>query len=319
MSASVTQSPSLSRTALVSLLLGLASIFLLIITGVPAMVLGLRGLRAVNGSDGRLRGRGLAVTGLVLGGLGTLLTILGAGAIVALRLREMSNRTMSLNNLREIGVSLNKYADANGHFPCGTWPSLTLPEQRRVGWMAEVVPFLGEGTEANEEYQKLARRIHRRKAWDAPANEPVVQTVVRPFLCLGHPDFRPNTPPGLSHYTGLAGVGTDAPLLSRKNPRAGAFGTDRGIKRREAQAGISFCLVAVETAYDNGPWLCGLPATVRGVPRREEELFGPERPFGGIYQGGFHALWLDGSARWLSDATPADLFREQATLIGRDE
>jgi prepilin-type processing-associated H-X9-DG protein len=185
--------------------------------------------------------------------------------------------------------------------------------------MAEIVPFLGEGTAAAEDYQALARRIQRRKAWDDPANAPAVNTVVRPFLCPGHPDFRPNTPPGVSHYTGLAGVGADSPSLSREDPRAGVFGTDRGVKRSEAVAGISFTLVAVETAYENGPWLCGLPATVRGVPRRDDDLFGEDRPFGGIHRGGLNGLWLDGSARWMSDATPPNLFREQVTLTGREE
>ena len=133
----MTTPANVSRAAVASFLLGLASLFLLVLTGIPAMVLGLRGLRAVNASDGRLLGRRLAVAGLALGGLGTLLTVLGVGGIVALKLREASNRTMSLNNLRQIGVALNKYADAHGHFPSGTWQSLTLPEERRVGWMAE--------------------------------------------------------------------------------------------------------------------------------------------------------------------------------------
>ena len=55
------------------------------------------------------------------------------------------------------------------------------------------------------------------------------------------------------------------------------------------------------------------------VPRRDDELFGEDRPFGGIHRGGLNGLWLDGSARWMSDATPPNLFREQATLAGREE
>lgn len=312
--------PPLSRAALLSFLLGLASVLLVLLalTGIPALIIGLRALRAINAEDGQLRGRRLAIAGMALGGLGTLLTVVGAACIVFVQLQEKSNRVTSMNNLRQIGQALDKYRVANEHYPPGTLPSLTLPDSRRIGWMADVVPFLGEGTARNETYLELAAKIQRRKAWNDPANEAVVNTVVRPFLCPGHPDFSPTSTPGLSHYIGIAGLGADAPTLDRANRRAGVFGTDRGIKRREALAGISFTVVAVESGHDNGPWLCGIPATVRGVPRKEESLFGVGCPFGGINSGGFHALWLDGSARWLNDSYPVDVFRAQATLVGRE-
>ncbi len=57
----------ISGKAIVSSILGVLSLVLLVLTGIPAMVLGLRALREVNMSDGALRGRGLAITGMLLG------------------------------------------------------------------------------------------------------------------------------------------------------------------------------------------------------------------------------------------------------------
>src|SRR4029077_5214626 len=102
--------------------LGLSSfaLGLLALTGVPALVIGLRALRAVNPSDGRLRGGRPAVAGMALGGLATLTTAVGVAAILALRAQDASRRVECANHLRLIGSSLYKYADAHGSFPAAT-------------------------------------------------------------------------------------------------------------------------------------------------------------------------------------------------------
>src|SRR5262245_28706351 len=108
--------------AVLAFLLGVASVglFLLALTGVPAMVLGFRSLRAVNASDGRFRGARLAVAGMILGGIGTLLTVVGIAAVVFLRVQVDSRRMTCTDNLRQIGIALNKYADTHDRFPAAT-------------------------------------------------------------------------------------------------------------------------------------------------------------------------------------------------------
>src|SRR5450755_703431 len=80
--ASSPQIPQISRWAAVSLFLGLASLLLLFLAGIPAIWIGLNALRAVNASDGRLRDRRLAVAGAALGGLGCLAAIIGFVVLV---------------------------------------------------------------------------------------------------------------------------------------------------------------------------------------------------------------------------------------------
>jgi prepilin-type processing-associated H-X9-DG protein len=310
----------LHPAAVASFLLGLASfaLCLLGLSGLPALVLGLRGLRAVNASDGRLRGARLAVAGMALGGLGTLITVAGIGAIVLVRWQHTSTRASCVNNLRQLGVALSKYAEDHKSFPAATRTPAALPPPRRESWLADVLPLLAEGRPINSAYQKLADRIDRTRAWDDPANEAVVNTPVRVFLCPGHPDFNPQQQPGLTHYVGVAGVGVRAAYLDRADPKAGMFGHVRGVFPKEITGGFSSTLMVLETADENGPWLAGDFPTVRGLDPKVEQYIGPGRPFGGLHRGIMNVLWVDGSVRPVSEEMPAELLRRQAT-IRRDQ
>src|SRR5438445_10688229 len=103
-------SPSrLSLLALVSAVLGLFCV-----TGPVAAFLGWVALRAMNGSDGRLRGAALAVFGLGAGAIGTVLLALGTFAITVNSLREKSNRAACQYNLGKIGLAVYGYFDQHG-------------------------------------------------------------------------------------------------------------------------------------------------------------------------------------------------------------
>ncbi len=306
----------LHPSTLASFLLGLASIGLglLVLTGLPALWFGLRGLRAVNASDGQLRGARLAIAGMILGGIGTAITVAWLCVSLAVWLRQESNRVESVNNLRQIGVALNKFADTQGRFPAATRDPRWLAPDHRLSWMADVVPLLGEGTLRGERFQALAKKIDVTKGWDDPANSEVVATPVRVFLCRAHPDYEPNRPPGLTHYVGVAGIDPGAAGLPRDDLRAGMFGHDRGVRRRDVARGISVTMMALETTADNGPWLAGGHPTVRGLAPDEQRYIGPGCPFGGMHAGLVNILWVDGSVRTLSDQMPPEVFRAQARL-----
>jgi hypothetical protein len=314
-----TEKGPVSPAAAVSFVLGLASLVFLAVAGVPALIVGLRGLRAINASDGKLRGARLAVAGLALGGLGTIATGVCLAVLIMLHLGEKSKRVDCANHLRQIGMGINKYAENNNdQFPRGTIPNADLPPEQRLSWMVSILPLVGETNRAQKQFEDLATKIDRTQAWDSPANRVVSRTNVRVFLCAGHPHFEPNRPPALAHYVGLAGIDPDAATLATAHPRAGVFGYERIVTRKDVVGGISFTLMATETAHENGPWLAGGPATVRGVDPKEPHLFGPGRAFGGLHHGGLNVLAVDGSVRWLSDSVPPRLFRVQTTLADRE-
>jgi prepilin-type processing-associated H-X9-DG protein len=308
-------SPRISRAALASALLGLASIPLLALAGIPALYLGVLGLREVNASDGAVRGRWLALAGLFLGGLGTTATVLGLAAILVIQMGRSNQRAECVDHLRRIGVGLARYHEQNGHFPPAGIPAPGLASEDRPSWMAGIVPYLGEGKSVRT-FENLANRLDLTRAWNDPANAAVLQTPLRLVQCPATPDFDPRRTPTPTSYVGLAGIDPEALALPRTSPRAGVFGYDRGVAQEEMTAGTAQTMMVVETAWQNGPWLASGPATARGLDPSVEQYIGPGRPFGGLHTGGMNVLWGDSSVRWVSDQVDPRVFRRQATLSG---
>src|SRR6516225_9291429 len=90
-------SPPLSGAALTAFVLALLSLLFQALTAIPALFLGLRGLRAVNASDGRVRGRPLAVAALGLAALIILLDALGLFWLILLSFHEANSRVECTN------------------------------------------------------------------------------------------------------------------------------------------------------------------------------------------------------------------------------
>jgi prepilin-type processing-associated H-X9-DG protein len=273
-------------------------------------------VRSVNASDGRLRGRRLAVAGMLLGGLGTLVGGVGLFAIVTGHLREKSNRTECIDNLRRIGLAVNAYHDSSGAFPSATARQPAFVPENRLSWFAVVLPVLEQDSSFRRR-PALAEKIDREARWDDPANAAVLNTSVPTFLCRSYPDFDPRHVHGLTHYVGIAGLSEDAAFLPPEDPRAGFFGYERVVQRKDVTGGISNTLMATETTRDNGPWLAAGYPTVRGLDPEAARYLGRDEAFGGLHPGGANALMVDASVRWLSDATSAHAVRLLVPL-GRD-
>ncbi len=317
MNPSATIPTRLSRLAVASLLFGLFCA-----TGPVAAVLGWAALRAINGSEGRLRGAALAVAGLALGAVGTALLVVGLLAAAALSLREASNRAECRNNLREIGLAVNLYADnTNQTFPPATLPAAGLPPERRFSWLAASLPYLEPRPDKTFRWKSVADRLDLGKPWDDPANLPAVRTNVRRFLCPSCPDFDPRAHPGLTHYVGIAGVDPDAPSLPPGHPRAGFFGYDRVLTPADLTAGASHTLMTAETTADNGPWAAGGPPTVRGVDPEATVYVGRGRPFGGCHRDGtvdvLQAAFADAHVEVIKATVSPRIFRDRAR-VARD-
>jgi hypothetical protein len=315
-----TEPPRTSRAAVLSLVLGLLSPLLSLATAIPAWVLGLRALRAINASDGRLRGQRLAIAGLVLGIAGTVATAVAFVALVLLHVNAVSDRAGCANNLRRLGLAVNLYHDQNKDlFPPATVNAPKLPPEKRVSWYVSVLPFVGPNPPGRAWLPLVGQVFDPAVPWDRPPNESAAHRRVVAFLCPSSLRRDPPPPAGVTTYVGLAGIDPDAARLPKTSPRAGFFGYDRTISREDVGVGISFTTMVAETERDLGPWVAGGPPTVRGLDPEETTYVGPGRPFGGLHPGGGFTLRVDGSARFVPDSIPPDQFQDMATLAGRND
>lgn len=144
----------MSCKAITSLALGVL-FFFACYSGVPAILIGFLALGDIEISDGRLRGRRVAIAGIVLGVVGCVFTF-----FLPFESREVARRAQCINNLKQIGLAMHSYNEAYGSFPAA---AITDKNGRPLlSWRVTILPFL----EANELYAKF----HLDEPWDSPHN-----------------------------------------------------------------------------------------------------------------------------------------------------
>lgn len=83
-----------------------------------------------------------------------------AFVVLPTKVQETADRMRLSNNLKQLGIALHSYHDANGHLP----RDITDGEGKvLLSWRVELLPYL----EAND----LFAKIDRTKAWDDPAHK----------------------------------------------------------------------------------------------------------------------------------------------------
>jgi competence protein ComGC len=115
-----------SPAAVWSLVLGILSIVLCLglLAGIPAIICGIVAQGGIRKSAGALTGAGMAISGLILGSVGTLLSIFVVPMVVAITLpavttaRQQAYTAASMNNAKQISVACQAYAmEHDGRIP----------------------------------------------------------------------------------------------------------------------------------------------------------------------------------------------------------
>lgn len=266
---------------------------------------------SVNEREIRWTSRGSLPAIPLLGGAGIGTGGAAAPVLVALLLpavhqaRIAAQRTQSKNNLKIIGLALHNYEDAYKGFPAGTHANDRLKAEKRLSWIAEILPYIDQAP--------LHQRIDFRKAWDDAANEQALKTSIPTLLNPGvaaprEPEF------GLTHYVGIAGIGKDAPTLPVTDKRAGVFGYNRITAVRNITDGLSNTIGVTEASQDFGAWGAGGPATIRALTKKPY-IKGPDG-LGGPFPGGMNVLMMDGSVRFISEQINPATLEAISTIAG---
>ncbi|MGL4554893.1 MAG: DUF1559 domain-containing protein [Gemmataceae bacterium] len=189
---------------------------------------------------------------------------------VVLQAREMATRAQAANNLKQIGIAMHNYHNTNGTFPP---PAVYDADGKALlSWRVLILPYV--------EQDALYREFRLDEPWDSPHNRKLVAKVPPPYVS---PQGKPSAVGG-TFYQGIHGNGA-------------FFDGKRGLRLIEITDGSSNTLMVVEASADV-PWTKpgDLPFGADGkLPK-----------VGGLFDGGFNALFCDGSVRFLKAAIKPD-------------
>jgi prepilin-type processing-associated H-X9-DG protein len=253
-----------------------------------------------------------------------LVLVLASGLVMAAvpKVRHAAARTECTHNLKHLGLALELLHDNYKSYPAGTipvkdpvYPAIGLPPEKRLSWLVLI--------------QYLDQEIHpidRTKGWDAPENLVDAHGESSNFRCPLSPGTAEPGFPGLTHYVGVAGVGTDAPGRSAGSSGIGVFGHDRQTRHTDIKDGAATTMMVVETTWKNGPWTAGGHPTVRGLDPSGRPYLSASGQFGSNHRCdgllaltpsyGTNVLFVDGSIRCLTSSIKPELFEALATIAG---
>jgi prepilin-type N-terminal cleavage/methylation domain-containing protein/prepilin-type processing-associated H-X9-DG protein len=265
------------------------------------------------------------------------------------KVREAASRAKCQNNLKQIGLALQTYHDANQRFPVGTalkgYPegtppsaipvALLNPGPYRPGLFAAILPFLEQGNL----YNALAMDLEM----DEEPNRTLGQTQVAVYLCPSNkhvyglqkaPHSLPLSDPTLQFavidYNGLNGANNIAGTGSAADH--GGFAERQNLRITDFPDGTSQTIDVVESIkFGRGVWIHGRPHynqaskainVLTGVFPDGTNNGGPGKGVAGLWgissdhPGGANALFVDGSVHFLTNPLSAQTLLALATRDG---
>ena len=165
-----------SGMAITSTILGVLSLVpCSVLTGIPAIILGGLGLSAIGRSRGRLKGKGLAITGIVTGAISFLLLpiVLGIGLLLPAvsSVRDAASRINNMNNLKQITIALHNYNDSHNELPPA---AICAKDGRRLlSWRVAILPYIDQIA--------LYQRFNLDEPWDGPNNSKLISQMPREY------------------------------------------------------------------------------------------------------------------------------------------
>jgi prepilin-type processing-associated H-X9-DG protein len=283
-----------SGKAIVCLILGLMSFGCNVFTAVPAVILGFLSLRDVGAGKGRVTGKGLATTGMVIGLIGLFCNDGGIGGGFGLfKLRDASQRQASANNLKQIGLGMHNFASNTQRLPAIA--SQTKDGKPGLSWRVALLPYLEE--------DNLYRQFRLDEPWDSANNKRLLTPMPKIFAHPAASDA--TTASGKTHYRGFYGTGAVFDPAVTLPQRGGS--PTLGVRfPNDITDGTSNTILVVEAA-DPIEWT-----------RPDDLRFDPNAllPKLGVTDDGFHVLFADGSVRYIKKPVDEKMIKAAITRNG---
>ena len=235
---------------------------------------------------GRPGGRTPAVTGLVLGAIGTLITpfvMIGLLLPAVQKVRSTAARMADQNNMKQIALGARFQADAHGSCMSGPYTRDQVGTiQRGLSWRVGVLPYI--------EQDRVYSQFDLSQPWDSAKNRPASNTTIKTFTT---PFNGPEEP----------GVNTPYRVFYGGGALFEADGTPVDIGR--VPDGLSNTVLMVH-ATEQVPW---------AEPR--EFRYSANAPLPKLghpgLRGGFNVVMADGSVRFVSDKVSERTLRNAIT------
>jgi prepilin-type processing-associated H-X9-DG protein len=270
-----------SGKAIASLVLGLCSFVACCLTGIPAIILGVLGLMDTGNPKKRVTGKAMAITGIVLGSITTLLVPVQIALLLPAvqAAREAARRAQCTNNLKQIALAMHQFEERHDAFPPAA--SYDATGKPLLSWRVLILPYLGE--------EVLYNQFHLDEPWDSPHNQPLGDRMPGVFQCpSGNPAH------GLTTYEVVV------------DPQSMFTGEASGVSIGDVRDGASNTLLVVEAAKPV-PW----------TKPEDLSLAAPEPALGmgSKHPGGFNASMADGSVIFVRSSPSSPIDPQQLRAI----
>jgi hypothetical protein len=270
--------PRKSSLASSSLGFGICSFLFGIVAGLPAIVQGCRALRQIHRPQGGLYGSGLALGGISLGVIGSVVST-GFIMFAINRLQETADRMH--RSLSQLALAMHSYHDVHGKLP----PAVVYGKggQALYSWRVLLLPYVEEGD--------LYHEFRLDEAWDSAHNRGLLKRM--PFI------YRPRRK-----------VAANAPYctcIKTMTGKGAVFEGKYGRRIQDITDGVSITILLVETLE---PVLWSKPEDVAYAPDQ------PLPRLGGLFRDGFRAAFADGHTSFLPNDLPETTLRGMITRNG---
>ena len=238
------------------------------------------------------------------------LSDLGVAALTSIPALEMtrlaSARPLDEQRQQRVLTGLLGYVNKESNWPAGATGAKLFAPESRLSWIAELLPYYDEF--------EWHRKLNFAQDWNTPENRPVTRRPLDPFInpALGLSLTEAGFP--VTHYVGLAGVGSDAADLGPAGRSAGVFSYRNLVAPAQITDGAAQTIALMGVSSNLGPWAAGGQATVRALTA-QPYVNGPDG-FGSGQADGMFVGMADGSVRFISKDIDPNVLERLATIHG---